>query len=141
MDFIKFGDGAKITDSSIIGNVLIVDDLSKVETFIRIGDNSEIIRLDVNGNEVHTPESFALITKSRRDALFAELAECQEAMISVQNDLAKQKIKQALTLAAAQDLTIKGEFDFRRIISGVATSSKEIGVAVVAGIISKYLGF
>ena len=141
MDFIKFGNGAKVSDSSISKNIFIVDDLSQVETFIRVGDDAEIIRVDIDGNEIHTPASYALKTQSQRDKLFAELAECQEAIDSIQNDFAKHKIKKALTDAAAQDLTNVGEWNFKQIISIAATTSKEVGVAVVAAVIGKYLGY
>lgn len=141
MDFIKFGNGAKVSNSSISENILVIDDLSKVETFIRVGDDAEIVRVNIDGNEIHTPESYALKIKSQRDKLFAELSECQDAIESIQNDIAKNEIKRALAAAAAQDLTRDGEWSFRRIISVVATTSKEVGVAVVSGVIGKYLGY
>lgn len=141
MDFIKFGNGAKVSDSSISKNILIVDDLSQVETFITVGDDAEFIRVDIDGNEIHTPESYALKTKSQRDKLFAELAECQGAIEGIQNDIAKHEIKKALKAAAAQDFTSEGEWNFRRIISVAATTSKDVGVAVVSSVISKYLGY
>ncbi len=141
MSIIKFGDRAKLQDSKVSRNILIVDDIATVETsIISFGDDAEIIRVDLEGNEIHTPESYALKVKGRREVFFAELSGCQQAIESIQNDLAKQKIKQGLAEAAQQEMTDEGEWKFRRIISGVAHYSKEIGVSVVAAVIGNYLG-
>lgn len=141
MSIIKFGDRAKVTDSKINRNILVVDDISTIETtLITFGDDAEVIRVDVEGNEIHTPESYALRVKGQREKLFAELAGCQKAIEGIQDELAKQEIERGLAEAAQQELTEDGEWRFKRIISRVAQYSKEIGVAVIAGVITNYLG-
>lgn len=54
MKFLEIGDGGKIDDLKFHRNIMVVDDISKVETFISLGKNGEILKLDAEGNEVHT---------------------------------------------------------------------------------------
>ena len=140
MNFIKLGNRGKIKNSRISGNIIVVDDASQVDAFISGGDDAEVTGSAIKGNEVHTPASYSLKIKEQRDKLFLELTKCQKAIDSIQDVFAKQQLEQALAAASAQNLTSEGERNFRQIISGVATLSKEVGIAVVAGAISKYLG-
>ena len=59
MKFLEIGEGGKIGDLKFHRNIMVVDDISKVETFISLGKNGEILNLDAEGNEVHTPESYS----------------------------------------------------------------------------------
>ena len=68
MKFLEIGDGGKIDDLKFHRNIMVVDDISKVETFISLGKNGEILKLDAEGNEVHTQESYSQkISKERQD--------------------------------------------------------------------------
>ncbi len=49
----KIGAGAKVTGLRMKRNVMVVDDLSHVESFVTVGERGEVINLDADGNELH----------------------------------------------------------------------------------------
>ncbi|WP_137922873.1 hypothetical protein, partial [Klebsiella pneumoniae] len=51
--FMKIGAGAKVTGLRMKRNVMVVDDLSHVESFVTVGERGEVINLDADGNELH----------------------------------------------------------------------------------------
>ncbi|HBS8451967.1 TPA: hypothetical protein MAT95_005448, partial [Klebsiella pneumoniae] len=48
--FMKIGAGAKVTGLRMKRNVMVVDDLSHVESFVTVGERGEVINLDADGN-------------------------------------------------------------------------------------------
>ncbi|WP_212743828.1 hypothetical protein, partial [Klebsiella pneumoniae] len=47
----------------------VVDDLSHVESFVTVGERGEVINLDADGNELHTPDSYREKLKIERGEL------------------------------------------------------------------------
>lgn len=138
MDIIKFGNRANISDIKVIDNVVIVGEHSKIDSFINIGDDAEVKGLDAVGNEVHTPESYAMKVKGARDKIFLDLRNSR-AIEAIYNDQARQKINLLLQQAAQQDFTVSGESRFKEIMLGAGRFAKEVGVAAVAAIISNHI--
>ncbi|MGP5566392.1 hypothetical protein ACTXN8_03225 [Pseudomonas helleri] len=140
MKFLEIGEGAKIGELTVNKNIMVVDDVSKIQTFVSIGKNGDIIRINADGNEVHTPESYADKLKIIRGELFNQLNENRTSIESITDDLAKRSIKSALKEAEAQTLDEEGEWKVQEILCDVLKVSKEVGAAVLVGVITSYLG-
>ncbi|WP_274643431.1 hypothetical protein [Pseudomonas serbica] len=141
MKFIDIAEGGKVGELNLTKNILVVDDISKIETFVGVGKNGEVTTLTADGNEVHTPESYAKKLKNDRSEFFSEIAKIRTAIDSITDDLAKQKIKNALRQAEAQPLNQEGEHQVKKIFFEVLKTAKDIGAAVLANCITTYLGY
>ena len=53
MKLVNLGKGAKVHRLGVNRNLIVVDDISKIDALINV-ENGEIIHLDAEGNEVHT---------------------------------------------------------------------------------------
>ncbi|MCA4960985.1 hypothetical protein [Pseudomonas sp. Y24-6] len=141
MKFIDIGEGAKIGELIMTKNIMVVDDISKIETFVSVGKNGEITTVNADGNEVHTPESYAKKLKKERGELFVQLREMRAVIDTIADDFAKQKIKNALRDAEAQPLNQEGEWHVKKILGEVLKISKDVGAAVLSGVITSYIGY
>lgn len=141
MKFLDIGEGGKIGELIMKKNIMVVDDISKIETFVSLGKNGEITKIDADGNEVHTPDSYTKKLKNERAQFFDELKEIRTSIESITDDVAKQKIINALRDAEAQTLSQEGERHFTKILGGVLKVAKDVGAAVLAGVITSYLGY
>ncbi|EJD6043684.1 hypothetical protein J9231_17290 [Providencia rettgeri] len=138
---IRIGSGSKVENFKAKRNIVVTDDLSIVDSIISVGDNSEIINLDADGNEVHTPESYKQKLKRDRQDFFEGLHEIQADINSIQNDIVAFKIKKELVGAQNQPMTAKGEFTFKKILGNILSMSKDVGCGVLTAVITKYLGY
>ncbi|PWE39630.1 hypothetical protein C9I50_18360 [Pseudomonas prosekii] len=141
MKFIDIGEGAKIGELTMTKNIVVVDDISKIETFVSIGKNGEITTVNADGNEVHTPDSYAKKLKKEREDLFSQIKDMRAVIETIPDDFAKQKIKKALREAEDQPLNQQGERQVKNILGEVLKISKDVGAAVLAAVITSYIGY
>jgi hypothetical protein len=141
MKFIDIGEGAEIGRLDVKKNVVIVDDLSQVETFISVGKNGKIETLDAEGNEVHTPASYMKKLESDRAVFFAEVESVSDSIDQIEDELLKRRIKNALAQARLVDISPEGEHKFKQIIRTVFEIAKNTGASVLATCISAYIGY
>ena len=137
--FMKIGTDAKVTDLSMKRNVMVVDDLSQVECFVEVGERGEVINLDAEGNELHTPESYRLKLEAERGGLQASLTKAGEEINSIGNEFVAQRIKNQLADALSQPMDIHGESKLKRILSGTLELSKQVGCGVLTAALTHYL--
>jgi len=138
--FMKIGADAKVTGLTMRRNVMIVDDLSHVESFVTVGERGEIVNLDADGNELHTPDSYRAKLKIERSELHASLEKAKDEVNSIDNDLISQKIKNQLNAALSQPMDAEGEWNTKRILRGVLDLSKQVGCGVLTAAVAHYLG-
>ncbi|WP_136024035.1 hypothetical protein [Klebsiella oxytoca] len=138
--FMKIGAGAKVTGLRMKRNVMVVDDLSHVESFVTVGERGEVINLDADGNELHTPDSYREKLKIERGELQASLEKAKEEINSIDNDITSQKIKNQLSAALSQPMDAEGEWNTKRILQGVLDLSKQVGCGVLTAASTHYLG-
>ncbi|EMK0754263.1 hypothetical protein AB7211_15520 [Providencia rettgeri] len=136
---IRIGNGAKVEKLQAMGNMVITDDLSAIDSIISIDDNGEVKDLEADSNEVHTSESYRQKLKHDRQGFFDGLHEIQADINSIQNDIIAFKIKKELVDAQNQPMTPKGEFTFKKILGDILSMSKDVGCGVLTAVITKYL--
>ena len=141
LKFLEIGEGGKIGDLTFHRNIMVVEDISKVETFISLGKNGEIINLDAQGNEVHTPESYSQKLSKERQEFFDQIKNCELEISSLQNEVMQAKIRKSLNEAKQLPNTSEGEFDFKKKLGEIKSLSKEVGTQLLTAIIMKYLGY
>lgn len=141
MKFIEVGEGSEIGTLNVRRNVMVVDDISSINTFISVGKNGKIAHLDAEGNEVHTPASYAKKLESDREEFFAEVERQKDSIEQISDDLLKQRLKNALAQAKRQGLDSGGEHNFKQIIATAYEIAKSTGAAVLATCISAYMGY
>ena len=141
MKFIDIGEGAIVDGLRLNKNVIIADDLSKVETFVSVGKNGRVINLDAEGNEVHTPESYYEKLSYERADLFTKFKECELEISSIKNQVMQSKIKSKIQEIQALPIDSNNEFDFKRKLIELKDLSKLVGIGVITNLISGYLGY
>lgn len=141
MKFLEIGEGGKIGDLKFHRNIMVVDDISKIETFISLGKNGEILNLDAEGNEVHTPESYSQKLSKERQDFFEQINNCELEISALQNEVMQAKIRKNLAEAKQLPNTSEGEFNFKKKLGEVKNLSKEVGTQLLTAIIMKYLGY
>jgi hypothetical protein len=140
MKFIDVGEGAQVEGLRVHRNIMIVNDLSHVESFISVGKNGKVINMDADGNEIHTPASYADKVALDRREFFEVVDSIKDSIELIADQLLKQKIKAALVEAQTQETNPDGEHKFKKIIGGILEVAKGAGVAVLANCISAYIG-
>ncbi len=138
--FMKIGADAKVTGLSMKRNVMVVDDLSSVDSFISVGERGEVINLDAEGNELHTPESYRSKLEVERTELQHSLVKAEDEINSIGNDIVARKIKNQLGEALSQPMDAHGEWNLKRILSGTLELSKQVGCGILTTAITHYLG-
>lgn len=103
-------------------------------------ERGEVINLDADGNELHTPDSYREKLKIERGELQASLEKAKEEINSIDNDITSQKIKNQLSAALSQPMDAEGERNTKRILQGVLDLSKQVGCGVLTAAITHYLG-
>lgn len=138
MKLINIGKGAKVGTVGLKRSIVIVDDISKIDSLINIEENGEIINIDADGNEVHTNASYALKLKSSRDALFNEL---QIEISNLKNEVLQAKLLRELEEIKEIPLSSKGQLQFKIALDKFKNFASELGAKVIAEIAMKQLGF
>ena len=139
MKFLEIGDGGKIDDLKFHRNIMVVDDISKVETFISLGKNGEILKLDAEGNEVHTQKSYSQKISKERQDFFEQIKNLESEITSIKNDVMQSKVRSKIK--EIEELPIDDEFNFKRKLSELKDLSKQVGVGILTTVISAYLGY
>lgn len=139
MKFLEIGEGGKIDDLKLHRNIMVVDDISKVETFISLGKNGEILKLDAEGNEVHTQESYSQKISKERQDFFEQIKNLESEITSIKNDVMQSKVRSKIK--EIEGLPIDDEFNFKRKLSELKDLSKQVGVGILTTVISAYLGY
>lgn len=136
MTLIKIGNGGLIMNSSISGNISVKKD--STGGIIEVGDNAKIINTDLDNNEEHTEESFALKITASRNAFYDEL----EAEISkLENESIKTKLITELTDLKSHPTTPKGQWQWNQALKKFKEFSYELGAKIVAELAMKQLGY
>jgi len=141
MKFIDIGEDATVDGLTLNKNVIITDDLSKIETFVSVGKNGRVTNLNADGNEVHTPESYYEKLSYERADLFTQFKECELEIASIQNEVMQSRIKSKIQEINELPINIDNEFDFKRKLGELKDLSKQVGVGVLTSVISAYLGY
>jgi sRNA-binding carbon storage regulator CsrA len=141
MKFLEVGEGAEIGILNVRRNVMVVDDISTINTFISIGKNGKITHLDAEGNEVHTPASYAKKLEIDRGEFFAEVERCKDSIDQIKDELLKARLKDSIAQASQQELDAIGEHRFKQIIKVAYEIAKNTGAAVLATCICAYIGY
>ena len=140
MKFIEIGEGGHVDGLRVAKNIIVVDDISSVHTFISVGKNGRITNLDAEGNEVHTPASYAEKLTDDRAEFFSRLDEMNASIESIEDDMQKQKVKVLLKEAQSLGITPKDEWSFQTILKSTFEIAKNTGAAVLASCITAYFG-
>ncbi|ENV03505.1 hypothetical protein [Acinetobacter sp. NIPH 817] len=136
MKLINLGKGAKVHNMGIKRNMIVVDDVSQIDALVNVEENGEIIHLDAEGNEVHTPESFASkITIQRNEILLQLESEIQ----TLKNEVTQAKLLAKLTTLKNHQKTMKGEWKFKEALTKFKDFASDLGAKVVAEIAIKQL--
>lgn len=138
LKFLDIGEGAKVNSLNLDSNVIITDDLSKIESFVSVGRYGEVVNLDAKGNEVHTPESYATKLRLTRHEFFEKFEQCKEEIESIKDELVRSKIKRLINEAKEQDLTPQGEHKFKECLGKVKDFAINVGASLLATCISNY---
>lgn len=138
MDLIKLGKGAKGENLNVSRNIIVTDDISKINSLISVEENGEIINVDIDGNEVHTEKSFHDKFIVKREQLLNDL----ESVIS---EIAEEKIRVKLeeSLKEMKDLpnTPKGQWQFRNLLKHLKDFASDLGAKAVAEIAMEQMGY
>ncbi|AGH35070.1 hypothetical protein ABD1_11820 [Acinetobacter baumannii D1279779] len=93
--------------------------------------------MDAEGNEVHSPESFAnKITIQRNEILLQLEAEIQ----TLKNEVTQAKLLAELTTLKNHPKTMKGEWKYKEALTKFKDFASDLGAKVVAEIAIKQLG-
>lgn len=138
MKIISVGKNGKVGNVTMIRTMIVTDDISKIEALVEIQENGEIIHLDLEGNEVHTPESYAKkITVIRRE-VFEEL---EQEISNLKNEITKSKLNSRLEELKQLPATSRGQFEFRKRLGYFKDFASDLGAKIVAEIAMKQLGY
>lgn len=138
MKLIEFGDGVQVGELKVNRNIVIVDDISKIQTLVVVGNNGTFETIDMDGNEVHTPESYSEKLRGARSEFFEDLENIRDSIASIKDELLKKKLNNALAEAKNQPLDEEGEWKFKRALNQALDFARETGVAVLSACIVKY---
>jgi len=141
MKFIDIAEGGVVDGLKLTKNIIITDDLSKVETFVSVGKNGRVINLDAAGNEVHTPDSYYQKLKSERMDLFSSFKECELEISLLKNQVMQSRIKNKIKEIEKLPIDIDKEFDFKKKLTELKDLSIQVGAGVLTSVISAYLGY
>lgn len=135
MNFISMGKGSKIGEANINRNIIVTDDPTAVKSFIEMGENAEIVKLDASGNQVLTTEAYKAHLIKEREPLQQELVTFRNQVEKLENDLHKARIKRELLVVdkCIHDYTVGSTFDLRKAIKFLKDCCINIGCGVIAG--------
>ncbi|HIF9497433.1 TPA: hypothetical protein ACX6SJ_001868 [Photobacterium damselae] len=137
MKIVQVGKNGKVDGLKLTRNIIVTDDISSV-IGVDIGENGEVKNLDAEGNEVMTPEAYALKIKQERQPLLAELALFKEKLNHIENDLNKARIKREL--CKVENLTnqydMSSQWELSRAIKILKETCFNVGCGVIAGLIT-----
>ncbi|EMR4041856.1 hypothetical protein C3415_07655 [Acinetobacter baumannii] len=137
MKLVNLGKGAKVHRLGVNRNLIVVDDISKIDALINVEENGEIIHLDAEGNEVHTPESFAKKVTSQRNEIFFQL---ESEIQKLKNEVTQAKLLRELHDLKNYPKTMKGEWKFKQALIKFKDFAIDLGAKVVAEIVIKQSG-
>src|SRR5690606_39105932 len=117
---------------------IVVEDISQVESLINIEENGEVIHLDAEGNEVHTPDSYAVKINALRREIFDDL---EQEISKLRNEITQAKLNNRLNELKSLPATTDGQWNFRRGLEKLKDFASDLGAKVVAEIAMKQLGY
>lgn len=138
MKLVSIGKNAKVHNLNVKRNIIVTDDISKIDSLIDIQENGEIIHLDADGNEVHTPDSYANKMAPIRNANIYAL---EIEILKLNNDVTKAKLSNALDKMKNFPPTIESEWEFKNSLTKLKEFASDLGAKVVAEIAMKQLGY
>lgn len=138
MKLVSIGKGGKVGDLKVNRNIIVTEDLSRIDSLVDIQENGEVVRLDAEGNEVHTPESYAIKINALRREIFDEL---EEEISKLRNEITQAKLNNKLNELKSLPATIDGQWNFRKSLEKLKDFALDLGAKVVAEIAMKQLGY
>ncbi|MCO8058039.1 hypothetical protein [Acinetobacter towneri] len=138
MKLVSIGKGGKVGDLKVNRNIIVTEDLSRIDSLVDIQENGEVVRLDAEGNEVHTPESYAIKINASRREIFDEL---EEEISKLRNEITQAKLNNKLNELKSLPATIDGQWNFRKSLEKLKDFALDLGAKVVAEIAMKQLGY
>jgi len=138
MKLVNMGKGSKIHNLTVSRNVIVTPDISKIDSLIEIQENGEIIYLDANGNEVHTPESYAAKITLQRQEIFKEI---EHEISQLTNEITQAKLNSQLNELKLLPSTMPGQWDFKDALKKFKDFASDLGAKVVAEVAMKQLGY
>ena len=138
MDMFKFGKGVKVHEMKVKRNIIITEDLSKVNSIVSFEENGEIVNLDAEGNEVLTPESFNNKTIAIRQSILKDL---DEAISNIVDENVKIALQKNLEEIKTLPTDLKGQWLFDISLKALKDFALDLGAKVVAEIAMKQIGY
>ena len=138
MDLIKIGKGAKVHTIGLKRSIVVVEDLSQLDSLITVEENGEVYLIDADGNEIHTIDSYAKKLENSRASIYAEL---QSEISNLKNEVTQAKLLAELSKLKEIPLTVKDHRRFEDAIIKFKAFAYELGAKVVAEMAMKLLGF
>ncbi|QIC69830.1 hypothetical protein [Acinetobacter indicus] len=138
MKLVNLGKGSKVHNLKVNRNIIVVEDISQVESLINIEENGEVIHLDAEGNEVHTPDSYAVKINALRREIFDDL---EQEISKLRNEITQAKLNNRLNELKSLPATTDGQWNFRRGLEKLKDFASDLGAKVVAEIAMKQLGY
>jgi hypothetical protein len=135
---VSVGKGGKIGNLKVNRNIVVTDDLSKIDSLIDIQENGEVVHLDAEGNEVHTPESYAVKINALRREIFDDL---EREISKLRNEITQAKLNNRLNELKSLPATTDGQWNFRRGLEKLKDFASDLGAKVVVEIAMKQLGY
>lgn len=138
MKIVNLGKGGKIHNMNVSRNIIVTDDLSPIDSLIEVQENGEIINLDADGNEVHTPKSYAIkITPIRNK----QISDLELEISNLKNEVTQAKLLAELNKMKSLPYTMKGQWAFKDALIKFKDFSMDLGAKIVAEIAMKQLGY
>lgn len=138
MKLVSIGKGGKVGNLKVNRNIIVTEDLSRIDSLVDIQENGEVVHLDAEGNEVHTPESYAIKINALRREIFDEL---EEEISKLRNEITQAKLNNKLNELKSLPATIDGQWNFRKSLEKLKDFALDLGAKVVAEIAMKQLGY
>ena len=138
MNIVSLGKGGKIGNMKVNRNIVVTNDLSKIDSLIDIQENGEVVYLDAEGNEVHTPESYAVKINALRREFFDEL---EQEISKLRNEITQAKLNSMLDELKSLPPTTDGQWNFKKGLEKLKDFALDLGAKVVAEIAMRQLGY
>ncbi|MDL2018294.1 hypothetical protein MT367_21550 [Vibrio parahaemolyticus] len=137
MKIVNVGKNGKVGTIEIKRTIIVTDDSSQIVA-VDIGENGEVININADGNQVMTPDAFKAKLEKERQPLLQELEEFKVQLESIENELAKARIKRELKdiEELTQKYDLESDWKLERAIRLLKETCFNVGCGVIAGIIT-----
>ncbi|WP_210499828.1 hypothetical protein [Vibrio crassostreae] len=137
MKIVNVGKNGKVGTIEINRTTIVTDDTSQIVA-VDIGENGEVININAEGNQVMTTDAFKAKLEKERQPLHQELEDFSIQLESIENELAKARIKKELKVVEelSQKYDMESDCQLERAVRLLKETCFNVGCGVIAGIIT-----